>query len=278
VNPLISAGRLAEVLQAADPVVLLDVRWSLRGSPGREAYAAGHLPGAVFIDLDAHLSAPPGAGGRHPLPDPERFAAEMRHAGVRRHVPVVVYDQRDGTSAARAWWLLRHHGHDRVHLLDGGYDAWVASGGSVCDAEVVPPRGDFVPAPGSLGVLDSDQVTVTARSGVLLDARATERYRGEVEPVDAVAGHIPGALSAPTADNVDGAGHFRSVDELRTRFTALGVADGVAVGVYCGSGVTAAHEILALAVAGFDAALYPGSWSHWIGDDARPVATGTSRR
>jgi len=271
---LVSAGRLMERLLAGEPVALLDVRWSLAEGPGYAAYRAGHLPGAVFVDLETDLSAPPGAGGRHPLPTPERFAAAMRHAGVRRHVPVVVYDQRDGTAAARAWWLLRHHGHDRVQLLDGGYDAWIAAGGSVSDADVSPRVGDFVPSIGSLRVADADSAAATPRTGVLLDARASERYRGEVEPVDPVAGHIPGAVSAPTGANVDASGRFRAAEALRARFFGLGVSDGTETVVYCGSGVTAAHEVLALTLAGFDSALYPGSWSHWITDPARPVATG----
>ena len=271
---LVSAGRLAEVLASGEPVTLLDIRWSLAGGADRAAYTAGHLPGAVFIDLDKHLAAPPGRGGRHLLPAPERFAAAMRHAGVRRHVPVVAYDRRDGTAAARAWWLLRHHGHERVYLLDGGYDAWVAAGGVVSDADVSPPAGDFVVALGSLRAVDADTAATTPRRGRLLDARAGERYRGDVEPVDAVAGHIPGAVNAPTADNVDDSGRLRSAEELRDRFSALGVGDGVETVVYCGSGVTAAHEVLALTVAGYDAALYPGSWSEWITDPARPVAVG----
>jgi thiosulfate/3-mercaptopyruvate sulfurtransferase len=274
VTPLISAGRLAELLLAGEDVTLLDVRWSLGGGPDRAAYAAGHVPGALFVDLDKDLAAPPGADGRHPLPAPERFAAAMRRAGVRRHVPVVVYDQRDGMAAARAWWLLRHHGHEPVHLLDGGYDAWVAAGGAVSDADVSAPPGDFVVGPGLLRAVDADTAAATARSGVLLDARAEERYRGEVEPVDAVAGHIPGAVSAPTTGNLDDSGRLRGAEELRNRFSALGVGDGVETVVYCGSGVTAAHQVLALTLAGFDAALYPGSWSEWITDPARPVATG----
>jgi len=271
---LVSAGRLIEVLLAGDPVTLLDVRWSLADGPGHGAYRVGHLPGAVFVDLDTDLSAPAGPDGRHPLPEPERFAASMRRAGVRRHVPVVVYDQRDGTAAARAWWLLRHHGHEQVQLLDGGFDAWVAAGGSVSTAEISARAGDFVPAPGPLPAVEADVAATTARNGVLLDARPVERYRGEVEPVDRVAGHIPGAVSAPTSENLDATGRFRSTDELRDRFSALGVSDQVQTVAYCGSGVTAAHEVLALTLAGFDAALYPGSWSHWITDPARPVATG----
>lgn len=276
-KPLVSVGRLAELLLSGEPVTLLDVRWSVSGASGRDSYAAGHLPGAVFVDLDKELAAPAGHGGRHPLPEPERFAAAMRRSGVRRHVPVVVYDQRDGLAAARAWWLLRHHGHERVFLLDGGYDAWVAAAGSVSDADVTPAQGDFVAAAGSSAVLDAGAAAVIGRDGVLLDARSAPRYRGDSEPLDPVAGHIPGAVSAPTTENITADGHFRSVEDLQERFTSLGVDRGVEVGVYCGSGVTAAHEVFALAVAGFDAALYPGSWSHWITDDSRPVATGGDR-
>lgn len=274
-TPLVSAGRLAELLSSGEPVTLLDVRWSLAGGSGREAYGSGHLPGAAFVELETDLAAPPGAGGRHPLPATDRFATAMRRAGVQRHVPVVVYDQRDGTAAARAWWLLRHHGHDRAYVLDGGCDAWVAAGGDVSVAEVRTPPGDFVSSTGALRALDAAGAATVAREGVLLDARSAERFRGEVEPVDPVAGHIPGAVNAPTTDNVDAAGRFRGADALGERFRRLGITAGVPVGVYCGSGVTAAHEVLALAVAGVDAALYPGSWSHWITDPDRPVATGT---
>jgi thiosulfate/3-mercaptopyruvate sulfurtransferase len=275
-SALVSAERLQELLASGEPVTLLDVRWSLGGPPGRQIYAEGHLPGAVFVDVDRDLAAPEGAGGRHPLPDAERFAATMRAAGVRRYDPVVVYDQSDGSAAARAWWLLRYHGHDDVRLLDGGYDAWVAAAGPVSTEEALPLAGDFVGTPGAMPVLDATGAAALADSGVLLDARLGERFRGEVEPVDPVAGHIPGAVSAPTSDNVAANGTFQPPEELRTRFAALGVAaTETEVGVYCGSGVTAAHEVLALHQIGVQAALYPGSWSEWITDPDRPVATGS---
>lgn len=275
-RPLICAARLRELIDSAAPLTLLDVRWSLQGPPAREAYLAGHLPGAQFVDLDTELAAAPlrgGSGGRHPLPNPDRFAAAMRAHGVRRHAPVVVYDFRDGMSAARAWWLLRHHGHDDVRVLDGGFDAWTAAGGAVVQASPPPAAGDFVASAGRSAVLDADGAAALAEDGVLLDARTAERYAGTCEPVDAVAGHVPGAVSAPTADNAGADGRFRPEDVLRERFSGLGARNRTRVGVYCGSGVTAAHEVLALALVGIDAALYAGSWSDWISDPARPVAT-----
>ncbi len=187
---------------------------------------------------------------------------------------MVAYDDVGGTSAARAWWLLRWAGLTDVRLLDGGLAAWRASGRPVESGEVVPRVGDVTLRPGGMPVIDADGAATVAESGVLLDARAAERYRGEVEPVDPVAGHIPGARSAPTTENLDSDGRFLPPDALRRRFAALGVGPSAPVGVYCGSGVTAAHEVAALAIAGIDAALYPGSWSQWCNDPSRPVATG----
>ncbi|MCX9191204.1 sulfurtransferase [Carbonactinospora thermoautotrophica] len=274
VTPIISVEELAAALAGPNPPVLLDVRWKLGGPPGVVAYRAGHLPGAVFVDLDRDLAGPPGPGGRHPLPAPEAFQAAMRRCGVRDQADVVVYDEADSTAAARAWWLLRYFGHERVRVLDGGYRAWVAAGQPVETHEPQPAPGDFTARPGHLPVLDADDVPDFTRDGVLLDARAAERYRGEVEPVDPVAGHIPEAVSAPTLENVRPDGRFRDPAELRARFAALGVTPDTPVGAYCGSGVTAAHEVLALRLAGYEAALYPGSWSHWITDPNRPVAKG----
>ncbi len=278
VHPLVDTGALASELAGGAPPVLLDVRWRLGGPPGIDGYRAGHLPGAVFVDLDADLAGPPGAGGRHPLPAAAGFQAAMRRAGVRAGYPVVAYDDGDSTVAARAWWTLRYFGHDQVRVLDGGLRAWAAAGQPVTMAAPTVAAGDFTAVPGHLPVLDAAGAAALARSGVLLDARAGERYRGETEPVDPVAGHIPGALSAPTAGNVGADGRFLPPAELRQRFARLGVvlspAPAPAVGAYCGSGVTAAHEVLALALAGVPAALYVGSWSGWTADPARPVATG----
>lgn len=272
-SPLIDRDELARLQMSAKPPALLDVRYSLGGPPGRETYEAGHLFGAQFVDLDVDLADPPGTNGRHPLPDPQRFAAAMRGVGVRHDRPVVVYDRGDGTAAARAWWLLTHHGHDDVRVLDGGYDGWVDAGGSTTALVQSVEVGDFEAASGRRRVVDADGAATLARTGVLLDARVPERYRGEVEPIDPVAGHIPGAVNAPTWGNLADDGTWRSASELRERFAALGVDAMTDVGSYCGSGVTAAHEVLALEVAGYDAALYVGSWSEWTADPERPVAT-----
>jgi thiosulfate/3-mercaptopyruvate sulfurtransferase len=274
-GPLTDVGALARALAGAAPPVLLDVRWRLGGPLGIEAYRAGHLPRAVFVDLDADLAAEPGPAGRHPLPPAGRFQAAMRRAGVSTGSTVVVYDEADATAAARAWWLLRYFGHHDCQVLDGGYRAWTAAGGQVATGECAAPgSGDFTARPGHMPVLDADAAASLARRGHLLDARARERYRGEREPIDPVAGHIPGAVSAPTTANVSTDGRFLPAAGLRARFASLGAAGAGMVGVYCGSGVTAAHEVLALELAGIRASLYVGSWSNWVADPARPVATG----
>ncbi|MEV7013513.1 sulfurtransferase [Streptosporangium sp. NPDC051022] len=270
-SPLITPSELAEL---AGPAIL-DVRWKLGGPPGAESYREGHVPGAVFCDLNADLAAPAGPLGRHPLPAPGAFQDAMRRLGVSGSRTVVVYDEADSTAAARAWWTLRYFGHSDVRVLDGGLRAWISAGLPVAEGEErAAAPGDFVARPDGMPVLDAGQAQELAADGVLLDARAAERYRGEVEPIDPVAGHIPGAISAPTSENVDPAGRFHLPDFLRERFNTLGAVPGVRVGVYCGSGVTAAHEALALEVAGIQSALYVGSWSNWVADPARPVATG----
>ena len=275
VHPLIDAAVLAQAAATGAPPVLLDVRWQLGGPPGIDAYRAGHLPGAVFVDLDRDLAGPPGPGGRHPLPEPGAFGAAMRRAGVTTGGEVVVYDGADSAAAARAWWVLRYFGHDRVRVLDGGYRGWAAAGLPVTAGDPPPAAaGDFTARPGGLPVLDADGAAGLARAGVLLDARAAERYRGETEPVDPVAGHIPGAVSAPAAGNTGPGGRFLSAPRLRARFAGLGADGSRPAGSYCGSGVTAAQEILALELAGVPAALYVGSWSDWVSVPGRPVATG----
>lgn len=269
----------ADLERLLGTVTVLDVRWRLGGPPGREEYRRGHVPGAAYVDLDTALADPPGAGGRHPLPDPARFEAAMRRAGVRPDRPVVVYDAVAATSAARCWWLLRYFGHPEVRVLDGGYPAWVREGRPVETGETEPAPGDFRARPGHLPVLDAPGAARVARAGSLVDARAAERYRGETEPVDPVAGHVPGARNVPTADNLrlgedsEPVG-FKPVAELRRVYHDAGVDLDRPVGVYCGSGVTATHDVLALDLLGVRAALYAGSWSEWITDPDRPVATG----
>jgi thiosulfate/3-mercaptopyruvate sulfurtransferase len=217
--------------------------------------------------------------GRHPLPDPERFGAAMRRCGVSRDQPVVVYDDWQGAAATRAWWLLTYHGHPDVRVLDGGWSGYLVTGGPVEAGEVVPPPGTFRPEPGHLPVLDQRGAARVAREGVLVDVRSPERFRGESEPIDPVAGHIPGALNAPfTAVNLAaqdaGATRFRGLDDARGLYEQAGVRTDREVGVYCGSGVTATHTVFTLRRLGVDAALYPGSWSEWVSDPDRPVATG----
>jgi thiosulfate/3-mercaptopyruvate sulfurtransferase len=277
---LVSVESLAAELATEPGPVVLDVRWRLGGPPGIDSYRQGHLPGAVFTDLDRDLAGPPGPAGRHPLPGTAAFQAAMRAAGVSQGGLVVVYDDGDSTVAARGWWTLRYYGHENVRVLDGGYRGWVNAGLAVTTAGPAPVPGDFTARPGHMPVLDAAGAQATARTGLLLDARAGERYRGETEPVDPVAGHIPGAISVPTTGNVNADGTFKDAAELTSRFAALGTIPGAgtpgaeAVGVYCGSGVNAAHEVLALTLAGIPAALYVGSWSNWVADPARPVATG----
>ncbi len=267
---LISAGGLS------DAATLLDVRWELGGPPGRDLYLEGHIPGAAFVDLDTALAAPPGAGGRHPLPGAAQFGEAMRVAGVSGSRPVVVYDAGNSVAAARAWWLLRYFGHPDVSVLDRGFAGWLAAGLPIeREVRAVQP-GDFEPHAGGMPLLDAGAAADMARHGVLLDARAPERFRGENEPVDPVAGHIPGAVNVPAASLVQADGRFREADALRRLFEDAGVRAGIAVGAYCGSGVAASHEVLALSLAGIPAALYVGSWSDWITDPARPVGTGGS--
>lgn len=272
-TPLISAEHLRALVDAKGHVVLLDVRWTLDG-PQREAYAAGHIPGAHFVSVDEDLASPPGQGGRHPLPGAGEFEAVMRRCGVSHGWPVVVYDAQGGMSAARAWWLLRYFGHDDVRVLDGGYPAWLDAEEPVSTEVPSAGDGDFVARPGGMALLDPDDAAALARAGLLLDVRTSERYRGESDPVDPVAGHVPGAVSMPTTGNLDETGRMLSHDKLAARLSDAGYA-GQPVGAYCGSGVSAAHTVLALEVAGVhDAALFAGSWSGWITDPNRPVATG----
>jgi len=273
---LISAAELQAALAKDPSVRLLDVRWELGRTDGHRQYLEGHLPGAVFVDLDAELSAPPGTGGRHPLPAPEDLSAAARRWGINDGDLVVAYDAAGSSAAARAWWLLRHAGFPNVRLLDGGLRAWQEAGGELAAGEETPAPGNADLAWGHMPVADMDSAGKLAAEGVLLDARAPERFRGETEPIDPRAGHIPGAVNVPAAGNLDERGRFADPAVLRSRFEAAGV-DGIReTAAYCGSGVFAAAEVAALQIAGFDAALYPGSWSEWSSTPGRPVATGAA--
>lgn len=273
---LISTAELKSSLDSGEPVRLLDVRWELGRSDGHRRYLDGHLPGAVYVDLDTELSAPAGPEGRHPLPSPSVFGAMAKGWGINDGDSVVAYDASGGAAAARAWWLLRHAGFENVRLLDGGLQAWQADGGTLERGQVTPVPGTVSLSWGHLPVVDMAGVPAIAADGVLIDARAPERFRGENEPIDPQAGHIPGAINVPAAGNLDASGHYLSAPELRQRFEAAGVDSSGPVGTYCGSGIYASAQVAALALAGIDAALYPGSWSQWSSTPGQPVATGAA--
>jgi 3-mercaptopyruvate sulfurtransferase SseA len=268
---------LRELLASPEPPALLDVRWALGDPHGRDHYAEGHIPGAVYVDLDTELAAPPSPqGGRHPLPAIADLQDAARRWGVRQGQHVVVHDDAGNTAAARAWWLLRYAGVSRVTLLDGALGAWRSAGLPLeSGIPTGQPYSDVVLEAGGLPITEADGAAEIAVRGLLLDARASERYRGEVEPVDPRAGHIPGAVSAPTGENLASDGTFLPPEELRKRFESRGADTAERIGVYCGSGVTAAHQIAALEIAGFEAVLFPGSWSAWSADPDRPAVKGS---
>lgn len=277
-HPLITPRQLAALLAGLKPPILVDVRWSLTGAPGCADYQAGHLPGAVFLDLDTELAGPAGPQGRHPLPDPAELQATLRAAGIRTTAPVVAYDAADGSVAARLWWLLRWAGHSAVAVLDGGIAAWRAAGLPVTIDVPEPLVGTITVRPAAMPVLDAAQAAALAGDGVLLDARAAPRYRGESEPVDPRAGHVPGAVNAPYSELTDVQGRWLTPSRLRELAQRWGVA-GAEIGAYCGSGVNACALVLGLELAGITspeqpAGLYIGSWSQWCTDRDRPVATG----
>jgi thiosulfate/3-mercaptopyruvate sulfurtransferase len=275
-RPLVSVAELERSLRGDRPPRLLDVRWRLDRPDGRPAHREGHLPGAVYVDLGSELAGHGLAAteGRHPLPPTDALQRSARGWGLREGEPVVVYDDLGGQSAARAWWLLRAAGLADVRLLDGGLGAWTAAGLPLETGDVRPEPGDVVLASGRLPTIDAAEAAAFPSHGVLVDSRAGERYRGEVEPVDPRAGHVPGAVSVPTSGNLDASGLFLGPEALRARYEEAGARPGEPVAVYCGSGVTAAHAAVALTVAGFEPVLFPGSWSAWSSDPDRPVATG----
>lgn len=283
-SPLIDAATLAARLAGPDAPLLWDCSFDLADpSAGERAHAAARLPGAVHAHLDRDLSGPKSspvdAAGRHPLPTPAAFAAAAARLGVSAGRAVVVYDRQGGMFAARAWWLLQWIGHAPVQVLDGGLPAWQAAGFPVESgpAAQVPAGTLAAPAHTARVTVDADALTAALGRVPLLDARAPERWRGDVEPLDPVAGHIPGSRNRPFATNLQPDGRFKPAAVLRAEFEALGLTPGNAGEVVnqCGSGVTACHNLLAMEVAGLPGArLYPGSWSGWCADPARPVARG----
>lgn len=276
---LVSALWLREHL--TDPGVrVLDARWYLGARRGLDEYQKGHIPGAAFVDLDRDLAAPKGTGpGRHPIPSARAFAAVLARLGISATTKVVAYDDAGGAIASRVWWLFRHFGLTSATLLDGGLPAWIEAGG-----ELVTEAPALIPAPPlSLVARTDDLVDKRAvdrlraqPDALVLDARATERFEGKSEPIDARPGHIPGARSAPFVDNlVAPGGRFRDAAALTTRFESAGALQAKTVVCYCGSGVTACHDLLALSLAGRpDALLYEGSWSDWAADEKLPADLG----
>lgn len=278
-DQLIGAGELARLLDAEARIVLLDVRWALGDPDGHEHYLAGHLPGAVYVDLDAQLAAPASAAaGRHPLPGPGDFAVAVARWGIGAGDLVVAYDDWGSMAAARAWWLLHHAGITSVRVLDGGLGSWKRAGYALQAGDpgpAVTPADPVAVGWGHLPVLDIDAAAAFPGRGVLLDARAAERFRGESEAIDPRPGHIPGARNAPATANLDAEGRFLPASVLRDRYAGLGITAGSGtVGSYCGSGITASHQLLALAISGIEGALYPGSWSQYSADPDRPAELG----
>ncbi len=272
-SPLVSTDWLAEHLDHSI-LRLADTRWYL-GEPerGREAFLEAHIPGAIYVDLDTDLSAEDGPG-RHPLPDWDSFAVRMGRLGIGDKNRVVAYDDRGGAIASRLWWMLRAIGHEHSYVLDGGLTAWTEDGHPVSDHVTSHPEADLSVSLQSGLTVDRDQLRERLGSILTLDARSGDRYRGEVEPIDPIAGHIPTAISADCEGNLGPDQRFLPVDELKARYRSLGVDGSGTVVAYCGSGVTACHNLLAMEHAGLGRPLlYPGSWSDWS-TAGFPVATG----
>ncbi len=279
-SPLVSTDWLAAHLNDSN-LRVADVRWYLldKDKNGRDEYLRGHIPGAVFLDIDTDLASPRGQGpGRHPLPRPGAFAEVASWAGIGADTHVVAYDDCGGATAARLWWLLRYFGHENISLLDGGIVRWIAKGCSLQTEVPTVARAAFVAQPHSERVVDRTVVDVLRKDAksLVLDVRAPERYEGKVEPIDPRAGHMPGAKSAPLAGNLLSADDPRFLDSaaLRERYNALGADKAERVVAYCGSGINTCQAIFAMRLAGIDALLYEGSWSDWSSDPDAPLAVG----
>ena len=274
---LITVQELADLRATQGALTILDIRFRPDGKDERTRYRAGHIPGAVYVDLVNELAGEPvGFSGRRPLPAIRDLQRDARRWGIRAGSAVVVYDDNRGLQAGRAWFTLRWAGIASVRILEGGLEAWTAAGHATTTDVPLPDHGDVVLSGGHLPVIDANQAASLARSAILLDARGSDAYRGgPVTAGKALEGHIPGALSAPTTGNLSNDGAFASPDLLRARFAALGVDGSAPVAVYCGGGVAASHQIAALASIGIQAQLFPGSWSAWSSDPSRPVATGS---
>jgi len=273
-SPLISVEELRARLEAGDGIRLLDVRYRLEKPNGREDHRAGHLPGAVYVDMDTELATHGDPSeGRHPVPSRDVLQDAARRWGLDPGDAVVVYDDYRSVSAARAWWLLSRSGIEDVRVLNGGLAAWTAAGLPLEEGDVVPERGSIELEELGGPVASIDDAEGWPARGVLLDVRAPERYRGETEPYDPIAGHIPGAVNLPAGAYLEGEG-FAAPEAIREALAGAGATNGSPVAAYCGSGLTAAHLALAGAVVGVDVTVFPGSWSQWSNTPGRPVATG----
>lgn len=272
---MVSVDDLAAEIESGAPVRLLDVRWRLDRAEGRPDYLAGHLPGAVYVDLERELARPGlPERGRHPLPTTADLEAAARRWGVNPGDRLVAYDDNDGVAAARAWWLLRRHGLD-VRVLDGGFRAWVASGRRLERSDRAAAPGTVELGEGTGGLADIDDAALAPTRGVLLDVRAPQHYRGQIAGVDPIAGHIPGAVNLPTVVHIAPTGLLRTADEIRATLAAAGIDRDTEVVVSCSSGIASAHTALAFAVADYPGVrVFAGSWSQWSRDSGRPVATG----
>ncbi|MCP1428232.1 thiosulfate/3-mercaptopyruvate sulfurtransferase [Microbacterium foliorum] len=270
----VSAEQLSALQSSGAPVRVIDVRWRLDRPDGHAEYLGGHIPGAVYVPLATELATHGEASeGRHPLPSTRTLQDAARRWGVRRGDLVIAYDDAKGLSASRAWWLLRQAGVE-VRVLDGGLRAWIAAGLPLATDDVRVDAGDVVLAEIGGDAIAIDEAAAFPEHGILLDVRAPERYRGEHEPLDPVAGHIPGAVNLPMAAHLDPEGRILDMHTLQATFAKVGVTEGTPVAAYCGSGITAAHTALVLDEVGIAAKVFPGSWSQWSNTPGRPVATG----